>query len=129
MTELAVRSENLLAAIGRGRLVGSASAGCARPGPFLRRRRTYPTIEAVAVGLMTDLAVRSESLLAAIGRGKLLGSASAGCARPAAFLRGRRTYHRIEAVAAETPGITSEVGTPKKDSDSVDRDEPDRQWF
>src|SRR5438067_647257 len=78
---------------------------------------------------MTDLTVRSENLLAAIGRGKLLGSASAGCARPAAFLRGRRTYHRIEAVAAETPGITSEVGTSKKDSDSVDRDEPDRQWF
>ena len=74
---------------------------------------------------MTSLTVRRENLFAAITRrkfGLLLLSL-----RSAAFLRGRRSAHRIQTVTGKTSRVAAEVSTARKNRETINSDQPNRE--
>ena len=83
---------------------------------------------AKAVGLMTSLTVCRKNLLASVVRRKLSLLAAARSARHGFLRRGGRT-HRIESAAGEISRVTTEVRAAKENRQSVDRNQPHRQWL
>src|SRR5439155_376213 len=100
----------------------SRAASC----KFGTGKRRILTRHALTIGLMTGLTIRRENLLAAIVgryfRRLLAASRTRHC-----FLCRRRRAHRVEPATAEVARVTAEIRATKKNRQSVDRDEPNRE--
>src|SRR5205823_13821942 len=75
---------------------------------------------------MTVLTIRRENLLAAIVGQKFRRLLAASRTRHC-FLCRRRRAHRVEPATAEVARVTAEIRATKKNRQSVDRDEPNRE--